>query len=258
MSERKRLFFGTARSLRDIRERLTEALTRIPYSGGEPRRRTEWSKCPLDPLPVEKALKHLRLKEGIVLHAYQFRVHMGGNCFVYALPAGAEFPPPERCPKVDVALDILVTSFEVPRPPGSLAHFMEAFEGDRSPESFFEASIVLRELNELGAFWHGISWGRHKIIDADPFTLQEEDEVIPSKSLLPKKDEDWEWPSGKPSEWRPCVEVFDDGRAVVRFYTYSALGSKTVYLHTDTYSSRDYVPERSKETIGRGPTGYVF
>ena len=38
---------------------------------------------------------------------------------------------------------------------------MQAIDGDGSLRSYFEASILARELAEFGAIWHGISWGEH-------------------------------------------------------------------------------------------------
>jgi hypothetical protein len=41
---------------------------------------------------------------------------------------------------------------------------MDAIPGDGTPESYMEASLLMRELGEFGALWHGRSWGTHEII----------------------------------------------------------------------------------------------
>ena len=57
--------------------------------------------------------------------------------------------------------------FEPPRAAG-LRPACEALTGDGSDESYLHASILLRELSELGALWHGTGWGDHHLVEALP------------------------------------------------------------------------------------------
>lgn len=55
------------------------------------------SKSTVDPMAVLAVFKPLRIKEGSVLRAYQFREGGTGNGFVWAMPVDVEFPDSEDC-----------------------------------------------------------------------------------------------------------------------------------------------------------------
>lgn len=213
-----------------------------------------WSKYPIDPLPVEDGLKHLRLKDGIVLRAYQFKSGGNGNGFVYALPVDAEFPDPTESLVTKSVVNGI--EFEAPSPSDALSCFMLAFDGDRSPRSFFEASVLVRELEELGAMWHGSDWRTHTVIDADPFALCGKTGRRACKEISSPADE-WTWASEKPADWRPEIEMRTKA-TLVRFYSYSGLGHEAVYVNSDKYSRENYVPQSSICEIAHGPGGYIF
>jgi len=47
---------------------------------------------------------------------------------------------------------------------------MAAIEGDGSPESYIQASLLARELREFGVRWHGCDWSTQEILDKNPQT----------------------------------------------------------------------------------------
>src|SRR5215469_7088273 len=122
-----------------------------------------WSFSRADPMQMLLVAKSLRMRPGYILRAYQFRQGGNGNGFVYAVPEGSPFPEPGDC-QARNASHFLTP----PVPPGALPEFAEALEGDNSPWSFVEASILVRELHELGALWHGVAWGTHTILGENP------------------------------------------------------------------------------------------
>ena len=210
------------------------------------KRKNGWSRHCLDPLPVEKCLKHLRLKQGIVLRAYLFTFGGNGRGFVFALPVDAPFPHPEY--EADFFRDAMLL-VNTPSPPDSLPSPMHAFEGDGSPASYMEAAILGRELTELGALWHGVSWGVRDLMDVDPVNFY-------GKSVFGPGE--WEWESQNPIDWRPHVEMTRTA-CVVRFYTYGELGCRSIYRHIDTFVEGSYAPiDVQEERIANAPGGFMF
>ena len=209
-----------------------------------------WSKSTVDPMEVLAIFKPLRIKRGFVLRAYQFREGGNGNAVVWALPADAEFPSPDQCPRLEGGF------LDPPKPPAALGHFMDAVEGDGSPWSYLCASILARELAEFGAMWHGCDWSTHRVLDAAPWETGNAridwPIVEPAKS-----DSEWRWQRSRPSQWEPHVRQSEKTVQVV-FFTYSALGSQAVYRHTDTYQTGTYRFHPECVVIASGPSGFVF
>ena len=92
----------------------------------------------------------LRMKDGFRIDGYFFFEGMGGNFRPVVLPADIALPDwsddlknpvfePEAIPK---GLDIEIATYIIHK---------------NSSKSFFQKSIFLRELHDIGAFWHGCS-----------------------------------------------------------------------------------------------------
>lgn len=176
----------------------------------------QWSIGREDPQAVVDAFRTLRIAPGLVLRAYQFMESAGGNGVVYAMKEGEAFPPPDQLDHPTQHL------WETPRPPGALPDVMDAVQGDDTAWSYVEASLCARALHEFGAYWHGIGWSLHHIIDDDGrFT------------------EDWKWKGRRPGSMKPTVYV--GPRVVrVRFYSYCMLGQESVTRHEDRYRRGAY------------------
>jgi len=204
-----------------------------------------WSIYPLDPLPVREAVVQLELKSGLELRAYQYSASGNGNALAFALPADSALPEPHEI--LGSSHEHNAMHFDVPRPPDALEDRMEAFTGSPSPAAYIEASMLARELGELGAMWHGCYWSTHRVLDHNP--IKKGQKQIP-----------WNWfrPVPKSDEWKPRVDIFEDGSARVVFYTLSELGRESIYRQEDRYEPGSFVPRSTEGCVAKGQAGFVF
>jgi len=209
-----------------------------------------WSKSAIDPMAVLALFKPLRIKDGYVLRAYQFRSGGNGNGFVWAMPVDAEFPDPEECPRQKGVF------LAPPKPPLALDNVMDAIDGDGSPWSYMCASILARELAEFGAMWHGCDWNTHRILDANPWEDNEDTQTDGVTEEMPPTAER-EWIQPKPTHWKPQV-VSEGEQVIVTFLTYSGLGQEAIYQHRDVYTVGSYKFEADRQEVARGAGGFVF
>ena len=225
---------------------LAQEASRVPEEGRE-----GWTKSEVDPMKLVRVFPSLRIKEGFILHAYQFRAGGNGNGIVWAMQENLPFPDPELCPKLEDKF------LNPPKPPGALNDVMEAIEGDGSPWSYLSSSIFAREIWEFGAIWHGCSWSTHEILGEDPYSS---DQLSKDRSYMERPSgnaDEWEWRLPKPFDWRP--QVFKEHHfIIVAFYTYSGLGSEAIYRHLDTYKPGQYRFKSDRKVIAEGERGYVF
>jgi hypothetical protein len=190
----------------------------------------------------------LRLRPGIKLVAYQYRESGNGNGIVWAAPISSAGEPV----MTRLGHELLGIG---PRPPDALDDFMEAIEGDQTLWAYLSASILARELGELGALWHGVNWGAEQIIGAHP-----EDVQIQRLSGMGATHESggWAWHASVPKRWPPTVRLA--GRsATVTFYTYCEIGTETIRQHVDQFRSGGSMRfERVSAVLARGRGGLVF
>ena len=119
----------------------------------------------------------LHLRPEWRLDAYVWRsTTMGGSLL---MPRGRDFPTltPEELPNPTV-------------PPGAKPwlsrcahHALAMIAGDGTPESFLQASLLSRELDEIGAFFETQRWHEHQIVDRVP-ELPEPSEFDPVDAAL--------------------------------------------------------------------------
>jgi hypothetical protein len=217
-----------------------------------------WSKSAEDPHKILPSFEALRLKKGFVLHAYEVYKEGNGSGVVWALPADAEFPEPDRCPRVQAKNVFFHLDSSAPKPPAALDDAMEAVEGDGSAWSYLSASILARELGQFGARWYGADWQTHTVLDKNPIkpgmpTIKDLQVLeIPSGPF-----DAWEWEEPGPDDWKPRVQIEKEKVSVV-FYTYSALHRQAIYRHTDIYKPGNYVPATQRNEIAIGPMGFFF
>jgi len=194
-----------------------------------------WSKSEVDPMHLLNVFRSLRMKDGFILRAYQYRSGGNGNGIVWAMPKDTDFPEPEMCPTLTEYF------LKPPKPPGALDDFMAAVVGDGAPWSYISASLFQRECSEFGAIWHGCSWVEHRIVGRKP-----------SQGNL----EGWEWSEPQPKYWQPEVSQ-SEGSIQVTFFTISYLGSASIYRHIDTFESGKYTFTNDTTTLASGPGGLV-
>ncbi len=201
-----------------------------------------WSICPVDPKGLVDAYGTLSLKSGMTLKAYQFHQNHNGNGVVWAIPVNADFPDPNRIGGNAASLS------SPPRPTEAYDNFMDAIQGNYSALSFLEASLLNRDLQELGAMWHGIDWNAHTVIVENSWESR--------RISLPPIDE-WKWRETKPITWAPSVSV-EEGIVTVIFYTYCPMYEKTIYRHVDKYQPGGYRFTTQKIKIATAGFGPIF
>jgi len=194
-----------------------------------------WTRSPVAVDAAVEAVPSLGLAEGWCLRGYVFREGDNGNGIVWALPLDAGFPEAHDCPKLD-------RYFLAPPKPPAGREPLEAVKGDHSPRSYLEAALLLYELYEFGALWHGTSWGACTVCDGPP--------------------EDWAaWTRSNDVafDWRPRVNIGADGRAVVEFLVLDHVGRETLAHHRFRFENcGGYVPEVSIDRVAEGGPGVIF
>jgi len=213
-----------------------------------------WSVCSIDPRQLLAIFDSLRLKEGFALRAYQFKEGGNGNAFVYAMPADRPLPEPRECPTDDSRF------LAPPIPMGSLDDFMEAIEGDGTLWSYLSASLMSREMSEIGAMWHGAGWSTHRLLGRNPLSRVSERRTKRNGGIddLPDLERGpWEWVGEEPKVWRPAVTMGDDS-VEVKFHTYSGHCRESIYRHVDSYRIGVYCFSSERTVIAGGPGGYIF
>lgn len=237
------------RDVARLRERATEA-ARVPLEGTD-----GWTKSATDPMKLLSVFEPLRLKEGFVLRAYQYRSGGNGNGIVFAMPDGSPFPAPDECrPEPPEHSE---DREPVPFPAKAQLDMMSLIEGDGEPWSYVLASLLARELWEFGALWHGCSWDAHTILGENPLTSSRKSRRDRPDDWPDCDPKHWKWEKRKPRQWQPTVGK-DSGRVLVRFFTYSGLGQEAIYRHLDTYEPGSYTFETERTIIARGREGYLF
>lgn len=202
-----------------------------------------WSLASYDPNVLFDVFPCLQLRDGFRLASYQFVEGGNGNGFMFAIPTRHSLPEPQED---DFGFDWSLSGnpvFYSERPLPEWMHSdLESFlEGDGSPLSYFQASIFIRELREMGSLWHGCSWSTH--------------EVLLSATQISKLK--WEWQDEKPRDWRPVVRQNSDGLWQVVFYSHTGLGQEQIVVHTDTFTA-GYQFDVDDRAIALGEGGYVF
>lgn len=211
-----------------------------------------WSVAPDHPSAVLACFRRLRLREGMRLAAYHFRLAGHNKGVVFVVPRDRELPSP---PKVDWET--------VPGPgerlkPDGIPPWADRrlglyLEGTRSPLSFFEASLLQREMAEVGATWRGRAWQTHTVLTSNPL----EPKTKETTDLDLGQGSDWQWVKPVPTDWGPSVWLPEAAPPAVQFYTYSELYQQRIVQHRDTFHE-GYSFEAVEEVIARGSGGFLF
>jgi len=239
----------TAAEVNQWRKKLNE-LSQLPEATPN-----GWSKSRVDPARLLTVFPELQVREGYVLRAYVFKEEANSNGFVWALPADAEFPEPDDCPRLESHF------LKPPKPFDALDDMMEVIAGDDSPESYLHASILRRELKEFGGGWHGIVWGMNTVLDDTPWNPPPRDEENAGPMYPESKPAEWNWIAAKPESWKPEVRLEKD-KAIVTFYSYTPLYAELdngeeekerIIRHTETYRRGKYRPLVLEKKLAEGP-----
>lgn len=200
---------------------------------------TPWSLDVDSPNKIVESFSSLFVKKDIRLVVYLFSSMMGGNGFVYAVPKDEDALSLSEC---EIQKDL---HFNPPKPYSALSSFMEAIDGDKSPLSYLQAAILYNELCELGASWHGVSWGQTTILpveDPEQFNL----------------DYKWELLEEEPEIINPHFYYDDNDNPIVVFYTINDIG--TITLNEDKYifNKENYTFRVQNRLIATAGPGIIF
>lgn len=178
----------------------------------------QWFISASDPGSVLMKLPGLKLKPTLRLVTYLLRAGEDGMGAVWAVPETLS-----TTTHLQKALVGGGTGLRIPQPNGALADVMESLEGDRTPMSFVIASILRRELKELGALGKSCDWSHHRLINA-----------LPSQR-------NWQWrvPT-TPKNLSPKVLIYPDNRATTEFFTCRITAPVAIYQHIDQYGADHY------------------
>lgn len=195
-------------------------------------------RSPANPESIIKGFSHLRVKEGYKLRAYQYSDGANGNGIVWAIPADADLPDPKECERLEEHF------LSAPKPSFALDDFMQAIDGDKSPMSFLQASIVFHELHELGAVWHGTSWGR--------------DVILPTNDSQHVDHYVWEMIEDEPEILEPHFYYSGEGIPTIVFHTINDIGTVTMNRYVHTFSKSDYTLQVERTCIATAGGGIIF
>lgn len=212
--------------LEALRRRLARHLQGPPGSDDDHGR---WIVCSLDVEAILAEVPTLRLRSGWRLRGYAYRSGGNGQGFMVALPPGVPDPHPLGATWGSL--------FDPPYVAGRQPVY-EAIEGDGSEESYLHASILLRELDEFGALWHGTSWGDHHLVDALP--------------------PDWPWTNERrlPRSLAPrVVRLGAEVRVVLVSFCY--IEQVRLVRHIDVYAAGGYRPRVAQEILATAGFGAV-
>ena len=136
---------------------------------------------------------------------------------------------------------------------------MHSLTGDGSPLSYLSASLLLRELSEVGALWHGVRWDVEEIICTRRSRLYGATRrgILRGHWRRRFGHMDWTGPQPDPDDLAPTVTVTPKGSRVT-LHTHSELGRENVTRWTDRYSSDSLVPRISSDQLATGSRGFVF
>jgi len=184
----------------------------------------------LDGLKVLGVFSPLRLRKGWRMITQQYSDGYNSSGFTWAVPVDGPRP------------DLFLTKWpdESTRPEGAVAT-MAVVEGDGTPWSYVCASLLGRELAELGAEWHGCDWSAHELHGGAEL-----------------RGGEWTVVGPRPGSYAPSVSLGEEG-VTVTFWTYSGLGQERIVCHTDFFrAGGGYEFEATARVIAHGPGGYVF
>jgi hypothetical protein len=202
-----------------------------------------WQIAPYDTDGLLRCCKHIRLNDGFKLASYQFVSGGNGNGFAVVIPYDSSLLD---LPDGEIVLegggDQPVIRIEGAYAPEWLRSDIDSFlGGDGSAASYFEASIFLREIRELGALWHGCSWSTHRVLT----------------SAKKGRGAEWMWLEDEPKEWLPSIHRMDNDQVQIVFYIYTEHVKERVIRHIDKFSD-GYKVDMQQQVVGEGGRGFIY
>ena len=212
----------------------------------------EWCRADFDAEALIGVFPNLTLRPGYRLLTYLY--HSGGNgngrvvAFLEdsdayrtaaAVPAATPLP---RAPDEDYGAQ-------------DPMHFID---GDGSARAYLSASLLWRELLEVGAEWHGVQWDVEEVLAPTRAYLAGKGRISKHNGMLQELVDELEWAQKKPAIEALAPEVsFEDQEVRVVLHTFSELGRFHVTRWTEVYTE-GYAPGIKAEEVAVGRDGFVF
>jgi hypothetical protein len=104
--------------------------------------------------------RHLKIREGYKIEGCGIYYSLGASVYPFIVNNTTALNNPQK-------INELCTASQLNLSAESDESIMAYISGDDSPESYIEASIFLRELKAIGAWWHGrLGWPMQVVIDS--------------------------------------------------------------------------------------------
>lgn len=189
--------------------------------GSVPNDRGQWFLSIFDAATVIQRLPGLSLAPGYRFATYLYRLQDQGVGHTVSLPE-----PQASLTQLMAVLPGADKPESLPQPHGALPDWMATIVGDRSPMSYMLASMLKRELAELGRLGEAHTiWQRHRYVAAAPTQAR------------------WQWRSEAAPDLRPRIRVMEDERVTVEFFSCRVQPSIAIFQHLDQYEPDSYVPQ---------------
>lgn len=193
-----------------------------------------WHRFEPDLSYVFEMLQAIKLNPDYSMEIYYRKDPLGSYTYLFAVPKGTVCEPffEETC------------TFKEILPEGGV-DLLSVIEGDHSPWSYAETSILYRELSKSCNGWHGLYSCMGSIISCE-------------QDYLKATNSDTIQNHGKwvnfflPTDWRPLV-LIHDGSAYFQFYSSLHSGVDTIVRNVDYYCR-----SRNDEKFGQRSGDYLF
>lgn len=219
-----------------------------------------WSLNAVELESVVAVFPSLQVRKAMRLVGYLFKDGHNGHGAVWAVEGKRGDCRIAACTLQPYGVGVRTFPRHAPRPPRALGHFMMAIEGDGTPASYVQASLLARTLAEFGAQWHGIRWSHEQILGDDP-PYCEPSPPAPADARMPRPFHRnrgiSRWVLPKPEVIAPTFDRIDNQPTIV-MHTYSEFGNCHVTRVTDRYDAEGYTFETTRVTVAEGPEGYIF
>ena len=193
-----------------------------------------WQPARVDPARLVAAAPGVTVDPRWRIVAFQWYSGGNGHGAVFAVPAGQHAPEPR-----------FHDAGGIERPAGSLPSVSPALrpDGEAGALPWLARSLLIRELDDLGASWHGIDWGTY--------------ELLVGAADLPIDGGPWAWEAPVPRSFDPRVDMSMPGRIVVKYVTRCDVGQARLLEHQDSHYMRDGLVGQQTRVLARGSFGWV-
>lgn len=212
----------------------------------------EWCRAHFDAEALIAVFPTLSLQSGYRLLTYLYHSNGNGNGRVVAFPEDSDVY------RSAAAVPAWSPISCAPGKEDGAMWPMEVIDGDGSALACLSASLLMRELGEVGAEWHGVHWDEEQVLAPTGTYLRGKGRTVKHNQSLQHLVDELEWTGEKPAIESLAPEVCFDSEVVrVVLHTYSELGRQHVTRWTDTYTD-GYAPACGYEEVAVGGPGFVF